>query len=226
MLVLGEAGQDYLKAIWKLKQAGRVTTSALAAELGVSAASASAMLKKLAGLRLVAHEPYRGATLTAAGERVALEVVRHHRLLELYLMEALGLGWDEVHAEAERLEHHLSEELEARIDAALGHPTHDPHGDPIPTRELAVQVDDPSYLSDVEAGGTAVVSSVPDDDPGLLRYLGGAGLYPGTVVGVVSTAPYGGAVTVRVGGSEHALGRDAVARVLVTNVRPKPEGRS
>ena len=224
--MLGEAAEDYLKAIWKLKQTGRVTTSALAAELGVSAASASAMLKKLAGLRLVEHEPYRGAMLTPAGERVALEVIRHHRLLELYLMEALGLGWDEVHAEAERLEHHLSEDVEARIDAALGHPTRDPHGEPIPTPELAVELSEARYLSEVEDGGTAVVSSVPDDDPGLLRYLAGVGLYPGTEVGVVSTAPYGGAVTVRVGGSEHALGRDAVARVLVTNVRPRREGGS
>ena len=130
--MLGQSGEDYLKAIWRLERRGRVTTSALAGELGVSAASVTGMLKKLAQLRLVEHERYRGATLTAAGERAALEVVRHHRLLELYLSEALGLDGDAAHAEAERLEHHLSEGLEARIDAALGHPTHDPHGSPIP----------------------------------------------------------------------------------------------
>ena len=224
--MLGEATEDYLKAVWKLRQAGRATTSSLAAELGVAPASVTGMLKKLAALGLVEHRPYRGARLTPAGERVALEVIRHHRLLELYLMEALGLGWDEVHAEAERLEHHLSEELEARIDAALGHPTRDPHGEPIPTAELAVEIDEPRYLSEVADGGSAVVASVPDDDPGLLRYLGDVGLYPGTEVGVVARAPYGGSITIRVGGCEHALGRDAVAQVLVTNVRSRSEDRS
>ncbi len=133
--MLGEAGEDYLKAIWKLAPDGRVTTNALAAELGVSPASATGMVKKLATLRLVEHEPYHGATLTPAGERVALEIVRHHRLLELYLREALGLSEAEVHDEAERLEHHLSDEVEARIDAALGFPTHDPHGAPIPAKD-------------------------------------------------------------------------------------------
>ena len=121
-----ESVQDYLKAIWKLERDGPATTSALAAELGVTPASATAMVKKLAGLGLVEHERYRGVRLTPSGERAALEVIRHHRLLELYLMKALGLGLDEVHAEAERLEHYLSEDLESRIDAALGHPTHDP----------------------------------------------------------------------------------------------------
>src|ERR671935_1857144 len=136
--MLSEAVQDYLKAIWKLEREGPATTSALAAKLEVTPASATAMVKKLAGLGLVEHERYRGVRLTASGERMALEVVRHHRLLELYLMQALGLGWDEVHAEAERLEHHLSEEVEARMDAALGFPTRDPHGDPIPSRELVL----------------------------------------------------------------------------------------
>ena len=128
-----ESVQDYLKAIWKLENENRATTSALATELAVTPASSTAMVKKLAEMGLVEHERYRGIRLTPSGERAALEVVRHHRLLELYLMKALGLGWDQVHAEAERLEHYLSEELESRIDAALGYPTHDPHGDPIPT---------------------------------------------------------------------------------------------
>ena len=133
--MLGESVEDYLKAIWRLERRGRVTTSALAEEVGVSAASVTGMLKKLAALRLVDHEPYRGASLTDAGERAALEIVRHHRLLELYLSHALGLDADAVHAEAERLEHHLSEAVEARIDEALGFPTRDPHGAPIPSRE-------------------------------------------------------------------------------------------
>ncbi|MBA3844080.1 MAG: metal-dependent transcriptional regulator [Actinobacteria bacterium] len=134
---LSESIQDYLKSIYKLQfTEGRVTIGALAKDQSVSPASASAMVKKLAALELVEHEPYRGATLTPAGERVALEVIRHHRLLELYLAETLGLHVDDVHDEADRLEHVISEELEARIDRALGFPTHDPHGDPIPDANL------------------------------------------------------------------------------------------
>ena len=134
---LSVAIQDYLKGIYKLQEAnGSATISALARDQSVSPASASAMVKKLAALDLIAHEPYRGARLTPAGERVALEVIRHHRLIELYLAETLGVHVDDVHAEADRLEHVISEELEERIDRALGFPTHDPHGDPIPNADL------------------------------------------------------------------------------------------
>jgi len=134
---LSESIQDYLKGIYKLQDSGgHVTITAVARDQGVSAASASAMVKKLAALDLIEHEPYRGARLTDAGERVALEVIRHHRLLELYLAQTLGLAVDDVHDEADRLEHVISEELEARIDRALGYPTHDPHGDPIPDADL------------------------------------------------------------------------------------------
>ena len=134
---LTDAIQDYLREIYKLgADGGRVSVTALAKRQGVSPASASAMVKKLAALDLAVHEPYRGITLTTAGEKVALEVIRHHRLLELYLAETLGVHVDEVHDEAERLEHVISEELEERIDKALGFPTHDPHGDPIPDAKL------------------------------------------------------------------------------------------
>ena len=134
---LSSAIQDYLKQIYELGlEAERVSTSALATRQQVSAASASAMVKKLAALGLAEHTPYRGVILTQAGEQVAVEVIRHHRLLELYLAETLGIGVDDVHDEADRLEHVLSEELEARIDSALGFPTHDPHGDPIPDANL------------------------------------------------------------------------------------------
>ena len=134
---LSDAIQDYLRHIFVLGEAGgRVSTTALARSQGVAPASATAMVKKLAALGLVEHAPYRGVTLTEDGERVAIEVTRHHRLLELYLAETLGIAVDNVHAEAEKLEHVLSEELEARIDQVLGYPTHDPHGDPIPTAEL------------------------------------------------------------------------------------------
>lgn len=210
-----EAVQDYLKAIWKLEHRGRATTSALAAELSVTPASATAMVKKLAGLGLVEHERYRGMRLTASGERIALEVVRHHRLLELYLMEALGLGWDEVHAEAERLEHHLSEQLEARIDAVLGHPTHDPHGDPIPTAELVLLAEDGHWLSDVADGGAAVVRRVPDGDPELLRYLASLGVVPDQAILLVERAPFDGPVTVEVNGARHAIGLGLAGRIEV-----------
>jgi DtxR family transcriptional regulator, Mn-dependent transcriptional regulator len=213
--VVSESAQDYLKAIWKLEQTGDMSTTALADALGVSPASATAMLKKLATLGLVNHERYHGATLTPAGERMALEVVRHHRLLELYLMEALGLTWDQVHEEAERLEHHLSDELESRIDRALGFPTRDPHGDPIPSPELLLQSDEMVCLSDLEAGSMTVVRRVPDGDPELLRYLATLGLVPAEEVKIVDRAPFDGPVTVEVRGTRHAIGRSLAAQIEV-----------
>lgn len=215
--MLGEAAQDYLKAIWKLGQGGRATTSAIADELGVSPASATGMLKRLASLGLVEHERYHGASLTLAGERVALEVVRHHRLLELYLMEALGLGWDEVHAEADRLEHHLSEEVEARIDAALGFPKRDPHGDPIPTAELELVTDPARTLGELMLGDEAVILCVPDSDPALLRYLGELGLFPRRHVTIVERAPFRGPLTVEVEGARHAIAIELADRIAVTS---------
>jgi len=196
--MVSESAQDYLKAIWKLERAGDMSTSALAESLGVTPASATAMLKKLATLGLVVHERYHGATLTPAGERMALEVVRHHRLLETYLVTRLGVPWDEVHQEAEVLEHHLSEELEARIAEELGHPEFDPHGDPIPT--LSGQIADvpAERLSDMAEGTRAVVSRVSDHDPALLRYLAEQGLVPDAVVEVLGQAPFGGPLSVKV----------------------------
>jgi DtxR family transcriptional regulator, Mn-dependent transcriptional regulator len=213
--MVSESAQDYLKAIWKLQRSDEMSTTALADALGVSPASATAMLKKLATLGLVVHERYHGATLTPTGERMALEVVRHHRLLELYLMEALGLSWDQVHEEAERLEHHLSDELEARIDRALGFPTRDPHGDPIPSPELLLQSDEMVCLSDLEAGSMTVVRRVPDGDPELLRYLATLGLVPAEEVTIVEQAPFDGPVTVEVRGARHAIGRSLAAQIEV-----------
>jgi DtxR family Mn-dependent transcriptional regulator len=208
------AVQDYLKAIYALETAGeRVTTSALAARVGVSAPSATAMTKRLADLGLVERAPYRGVALTEAGRMGALEVLRHHRLLELYLVNRLGLSWDEVHAEAELLEHALSEELEAKIDAELGFPTHDPHGDPIPDRELRVTGGGGSTLLDLVPGTRASVSRVPDGDPDLLRYLAELGLVPGSDVEVVSQAPFGGPVTVRTERGDHAISRELADRI-------------
>lgn len=196
--------QDYLKSIYRIgEESGRlsVTTSEVAAVLGVTAASASGMLKKLGQLGLVAQEGRRGAvTLTADGRAAALEVIRHHRLLETYLVTRLGVPWDEVHREAEVLEHHLSEELEARIAEALGHPDRDPHGDPIPTLGGEV-VDAPTdRLSDLPDGASATVSRVSDHDPALLRYLADKGLVPDAAVQVVRRGPFGGPIRVRVAG--------------------------
>ena len=209
------AVQDYLKAIYALESEGeRVTTSALAARMGVRAPSVTAMTKRLADLGLVERAPYRGVVLTEAGQRGALEVLRHHRLLESYLVDRLGLSLDQVHAEAELLEHALSEELEAKIDAELGFPTHDPHGDPIPDRELRlVPVTGDGTLLDLPPDGLAVVSRVPDGNPELLRYLAELALLPGSDVEVVSQAPFGGPVTVRTDSGDHAISRELAARI-------------
>jgi DtxR family Mn-dependent transcriptional regulator len=208
------AVQDYLKGIYALETAGeRVTTSALALRMGVSAPSATAMTKRLAELGLVERSPYRGVALTEEGRRGALEVLRHHRLLERYLVDRLGLTLDQVHVEADRLEHALSEELEAKIDAELGFPTHDPHGDPIPDRELRVDSGLARTLVDLEPGEQASVSRVPDGNPELLRYLAELGLVPGSGVELVSQAPFGGPVTVRTGRGEHAISRELADRI-------------
>jgi DtxR family transcriptional regulator, Mn-dependent transcriptional regulator len=210
------AVQDYLKAIYALESTReRVTTSALASRMGVSAPSATAMAKRLAELGLVERAPYRGVVLTADGRRSALEITRHHRLLERYLADRLGLSLDEVHAEADRLEHALSEELEAKIDAELGYPTHDPHGDPIPDSELRMDIERSRTLVDLEPDEEARVSRVPDEDSELLRYLTELGLVPGSPVEMVAQAPFSGPVTLRTGSGEHAISRELADRIGV-----------
>ena len=208
------AAQDYLKAIYVLESAGeRVTTSALAQRMAVSAPSATAMTKRLDELGLVERVPHRGVALTEQGRRGALEVLRHHRLLERYLVDRLGLSLDEVHAEAELLEHALSEELEAKIDAELGFPTHDPHGDPIPDRDLRLVHGESQSLLDLEPGTTGSIARVPDGDPELLRYLGELGLVPDADVEMVAQAPFGGPVTVRTASGDHAISRELADRI-------------
>jgi len=208
--------EDYLKAVYQLRdETGTVTTQQLADQLGVSGPSVTNMIKRLAELGLLRHTRYHGGELTAAGERIALEVIRHHRLLERYLVEALGFSWDEVHVEAERLEHHLSEELEARLDAALGHPTVDPHGDPIPSREGAVADVGETRLSDLTPGEVAVVRRVSDRDPEQLRYLAALSLVPGAEVRFVAVMPFEGPIRIVVNGAEHAIGRPLATAVYV-----------
>jgi DtxR family Mn-dependent transcriptional regulator len=210
------AVEDYLKAVYQLRdEPGGVTTQRLADELGVSGPSVTNMVKRLHELGLVRHAPYHGVELTDEGEQIALEVVRHHRLLERYLVEALGYGWDEVHAEADRLEHHVSEQFEARIDSFLGHPTHDPHGDPIPSREGAIAAEVGRRLVDLDPGEAAVVARVSDRDPEQLRYLAGLGVFPGVAVTVLEQLPFEGPLRIGVGGKEHVIGRPLAAAVRV-----------
>jgi DtxR family Mn-dependent transcriptional regulator len=211
------AAQDYLKVIYELQaQGGRATTLAIAARMGVRPASVTAMMKRLAddpGGAFLTHTPYRGVELKPRGEAVALEMLRHHRLLELFLTRDLGMPWEEVHSEADRLEHVISERLEELIAAKLGQPLHDPHGSPIPARDLSIDVPDDTPLSSMVVGEKGTVSRVPDGDAALLQYLRNLGLVPGTKVAVESVAPFGDVVTVRVGKGIHAVG-GAVARLV------------
>ncbi len=214
-----QAVEDYLKTIYDLSRGeAAVTTSALAERRGVTAASVTGMVKKLADLRLVTHEPYHGVALSEAGRKIALEVIRHHRLVELYLHEALGVPWDRVHAEAERIEHVLSEDLEARIAAALGNPTTDPHGAPIPTLDLELPEREVTPLAELEAGQRGTVAEVSDHDGDLLRYVGSLGLYPRTPVEILAVAPFDGPLTLRVDGTEQTVGRAAARFVFITDV--------
>jgi DtxR family transcriptional regulator, Mn-dependent transcriptional regulator len=214
---LTQSMENYLKAVFEiLEHRERASTSSIAERLGIAAPSVTAMIKKLAELRLVTHEPYQGVRLTRVGEMAAAEVVRHHRLIETYLAEALGVPWDRVHDEAEKLEHVISEDLETRIDGALGHPTIDPHGAPIPSRDGSILRVDARSLTEARAEERVTVVEVDDRDPELLRYLGARGLYPGTPVEVVRVEPYGGSMVLSIEGREFSLGREAAAEVRVS----------
>jgi DtxR family transcriptional regulator, Mn-dependent transcriptional regulator len=213
-----EAIENYAKAIYALQHRGDgepVATNDLADRLEVTAASASGMIKKLADLGLVAHVPYRGVQLTDDGEKLALEVLRHHRLLELYLAEQLGVPWDRVHDEAEALEHVLSEDLEARIAAKLGNPTHDPHGDPIPDAQLHVDESTTRSLADLEARDRGTFVRVSDADPAMLRYLSERGVSLGDRLEVLDRQPFGGPLTVRFGDTLQVLGGGLAAAMRV-----------
>src|ERR671933_32255 len=213
------AEQDYIKQIYRLQEdTGRARTQELAARLGVKPSSVTAMLKRLAADPAgpyVRHTPYRGAELTDKGRAVALEMLRHHRLIELLLVKLLDMPWDQVHTEAERLEHVLSEELEERIAAKLGQPTHDPHGDPIPTREGVVPARDAIPLSALAPGAAGTVTRIVQQEQPVLQYLQSLGLVPGAHVTVTAVAPYGDVLTVRIGDASHAVGGTIAQRVQV-----------
>ena len=206
---------DYAKAIFALQSRADepVTTSALADRLGITPGSVSAMLKRLDELGLVTHEPYRGVRLTADGRRVALEVIRHHRLLERFLADALGMPWDRVHAEAEVLEHVLSEELEDLIATKLGNPASDPHGDPIPSADLELEERSTRSMESLTKGDRGVFVRVSDSDPEMRRYLASCGISPGDRFEVRDHQPFGGPLFVRFGEDVHVLG-GALARAM------------
>ena len=220
---ISSAVEDYAKAIYALQERGdgcAVTTNALAERLHVTPASASAMVKKLDGIGLVTHTPYKGVQLTPKGEAIALEVIRHHRLLEAYLSESLGVPWDRVHDEAEVLEHVLSEELEELIAAKLGNPTLDPHGDPIPSRDLAIADDVGSCdLYQLEPGSSGTFVRVSDTDPEMLRFLTERGIRPGARLQVLERQPFDGPLSVRVGKRVHVLGA-VLARAMRVQTPP------
>ena len=217
--------QDYLKTIYRLQgQPGGASTNAIALALGVRPASVTGMLKKLAELKFVRHIPYQSAHLTRRGERIALEVVRHHRLLEVFLVKTLGYTWDEVHVEADRLEHVISEDFEDRLAARLGDPQIDPHGDPIPAKDGRLPTERQVRLASLAVGQAAHVARVQDGDPALLRHAADLGLLPAARVTLLETDPYGGSLRVRVESVEHSVGPELARQVFVTLDATQPAG--
>jgi DtxR family transcriptional regulator, Mn-dependent transcriptional regulator len=214
--MLTQAMQDYVKAIFKLgEQGATVTTNELARELKVAPASVTNMLKRLNDLNLALHVSYKGVELTEAGRKAALEIIRHHRLLELYLKEALGYSWDKVHDEAEHLEHHISEEFEDRIAEMLGHPTHDPHGDPIPAKDGTLPQAFTRALASVSEGETVTIRRVSDAEPEFLRYCATIGITPYVQASIVARTPINHTITIAVDSTLHVIGERAAAQIFV-----------
>ena len=214
--MISHAMEEYLKAIYLLSQDGKkVSTSRLAENLECSAASVTNMLQKLASLKLVQYQPYQGVDLTEAGTRVALEVIRHHRLIELYLKEVLGYSWDKVHAEAEELEHVISEELEERIDKALGYPTRDPHGHPIPGKDGTMTDERLPSLWEVPESTDVIVARVDDRNASVLRYLDSLGIHPEVEMHVLEKAPFNGPLLIELGKAKHSLSEELARQIFV-----------
>jgi DtxR family Mn-dependent transcriptional regulator len=218
---LTQSIQDYLKHIFELNENGSpASTNHLAARLGVKPASVTGMVQKLASTNppLVDYQKHQGVTLTPEGESAALEVLRHHRLLESWLVQSLGYSWDEVHEEACRLEHVISEDFEARMDAALGHPTHDPHGDPIPDAELVMPTDKSLPLSSLRPEQKAVVQRVIGEDPAFLRYLEDIGLMPGAQIEIKEYSPFDHNLTLTVENKTVVLGLSITGKIFVEEI--------
>lgn len=218
-MVLSQAVEDYLKAIYKLEAEGHgASTTRIAESLNVSSASATNMIKRLSKMGLVDYESYKGASLTSSGQKIALEIIRHHRLLELYLLEVMGYSWDEVHEEAEKLEHHISEQFEDKIAELLDNPTHDPHGDPIPTKDGIMPKMELETLNEAEEGLQYMVSRVKNQDPELLRYLEKIGLLPGAKLSVKEKNPFKGPITLSIEDNEQVLGYEVAEHILIAQM--------
>lgn len=217
--LLSESVQNYLKAIYQIGYGERgASAQEIAAQVGVSAPGVSKMLRNLAKHHLIRYEPYQRVHLTEVGEKIALEVIRHHRLIELYLMQSLGYDWDKVHSEAERLEHHISEEFEDSIERLLGYPEFDPHGDPIPTRDGKVARHCTDTLEEQATGACVVVRRVTDENEELLRYLAARDIRPGTVIELMEREPFGGSLRLRLAAGEQRISPDAARNVFVESV--------
>ena len=212
------SAQDYLKRIYELTECGQpASTNDLARELEIKPASVTGMIQKLAAEKpaLVEYQKHQGVILTPTGKRAALEVIRHHRLLETWLVQTLGYSWDEVHEEAERLEHVISEDFERRIAAALGHPTRDPHGEMIPTEDLKMPVDDSMPLSSLRPSQVATILRVVSQDPKLLRHLESLGLTPGVQVEITEYSSFDNNLTLMVGKKVNVLGLNITTKIFV-----------
>lgn len=218
-MVLSQAVEDYLKAIYKLSTEGEgASTTRIAESLDVSSASATNMIKRLSKMGLVDYQSYKGASLTDSGRKIALEIIRHHRLLELYLLEVMGYSWDEVHDEAEKLEHHISEQFEDKIAELLDNPTHDPHGDPIPTKDGIMPEMEDESLVEAEEGHRYLISRVTNQDPELLRYLEKIGMLPGARLSVKSKAPFKGPITLDLENNEQVIGHEVAEHIHIAEI--------
>ncbi len=217
---LSQSVEDYLKVIYVLESEGSgATTNNIAEMMEVSSASVTNMLKRLAGLNLIEHKSYKGAKLTDAGRKIALEILRHHRLLELYLKEIMGYSWDEVHDEAEKLEHHISEQFEDKIAELLNHPTHDPHGDPIPSKDGVMPEMASLALTEADIEQQYVIGRVKDQDPELLRYLEKIGLLPGAKIKLLEKAPFDGPIRVILEEEEKTIGYNIAEQIYLVKAK-------
>ena len=215
--MITHAMEDYLKAIYLLQKKGveKISTSAIAQQMNVSAPSVTAMIRKLTSMGLLDHTSYQGVELTEGGEKIAKEIIRHHRLLELYLVEVMGFTWDKVHDEADNLEHVISEEFEEKMSEVLGNPTTDPHGHAIPTKDGNLKEVPYEPLAEIDSGSDVRVRRVNDDNPEMLRYLADLGLVPGAPVSVVTKEPFGGPLRLKVAQTEHYIGREVACNIFV-----------
>lgn len=225
--MLGSNGEDYLKTIYALgMDGGAVTPSMLAERFSVSPAAVTKMVKRLRSLKLVNYSRPNGLSLTQEGRKIALEILRHHRLIELYLLKALGYRWDQVHEEAERLEHVISEVFEEKIDEYLGHPTHDPHGDPIPGKDGSLPDQSILPIKAMQPGDASQVQRVADFDANMLQYMDEVGLVPGAKIQMLREEPYGGSIHLKINGAECAIGRELASNVFVLSKKKKGSHQS